>query len=155
LLFCHHGMSFRSGRDASVRRLLPLLLLLVQAWTAGGQDSPAADSVPTDSVPKLPFKETEFDTTKAGHVALEWKDVEEAVEYVVVDNHGDEVYRGPLPRAFVSGLSDGHYSYQVTAYDEYGEVLAKSDVAAEITVEHWPLQYALGLFAVGLDSEKH
>lgn len=59
------------------------------------------------------------------------------------------VYQGTLPVAFVSGLSDGIYRYEVHAMDDSGQVIAKSGVPATVAVMHWPLEQAAGLLIIG------
>lgn len=123
--------------------------------TLGGAGGPAAAGGSTGRY-ELEFEQTQFDTLKEGYVELRWTDLREEtayggeVQYVVEDNHGDVVYRGPRPRAFVSGLSDGDYAYRVTAYGPEGKLLGRSDKTADVTVAHWPLEQALALFFVGL-----
>jgi hypothetical protein len=123
--------------------------------TPGNAGDPAAADGSTGRY-ELEFEQTQFETLKEGYVELRWTDLQEQteyggeVQYVVEDNHGDIVYRGPRPRAFVSGLSDGDYEYRVTAYGPEGELLGRSGKTANVTVAHWPLEQALALFFVGL-----
>lgn len=98
----------------------------------------------------LRFSETELSDVREGYFTLSWNALPDAAEYHVTRSDGQSVYRGPLPEAFVSGLSDGSYQYNVQASNKNGSVIATSDTPAVVVVEHWSLQLALLLFSCGL-----
>ncbi|WP_146530254.1 hypothetical protein [Novipirellula artificiosorum] len=100
--------------------------------------------------PTLAFEETVFDDVREGYVSLAWNPVEGASEYIVTEHGGVTPYRGAFRKAFVSGLADGTYRYQVRAYDESGTLLLESTTDAVVQVNHWPLWQAIALFVMGL-----
>lgn len=99
---------------------------------------------------ELIFTESEIGPVQEGYFTLSWSPVDQPVEYVLSDSDKNVVYRCVLPEAFVSGLADGTYAYSIKAIDANGDVVAESMQPAQVTVEHWPLWYALALFACGL-----
>lgn len=111
------------------------------------QAPPVSAKGPSD---ELVFSETRFDVARVGHVSLSWNSIEAAAEYVVSDSQGDVPYRGAFPQAFVSGLSDGTYTFTVTAFDENGQQIATSAKPAIVLVQHWPLWQAMTLLGIGL-----
>ena len=124
-----------------------LLLLLLQAPSVAAQDpsiSSAAGMTP------LMFEDALHTGLREGHVSLSWNRVEEVQEYRLTDDRGVVVYRGEFERAFVSGLPDGTHTFFLQAFDADGQLLASSESPAVVEVQHWPLQYALASFLVGL-----
>jgi hypothetical protein len=99
--------------------------------------------------PALAFEETDLELAREGHVSLTWNPIPDAVTYEVGDDSGRIQYRGVMPEAFISGLTDGQHRFTVRAYDATNRQLAISQIPAVVTVQHWPLAQALGLFAVG------
>lgn len=101
-------------------------------------------------VDKLQFSETELGDAREGYFTLSWNACPSAAEYQLTAADGHTVYRGPLAKAFVSGLADGTYEYHVEALDIRGQVIATSAIPAVIEVKHWSLRLALGLLTCGL-----
>ncbi len=91
----------------------------------------------------------EGDLLREGHVSLNWNSIEGVEEYRLTDETGAVLYRGAFERAFMSGLPDGRHTFTLEALDAEGQVLATSERPAVVQVEHWPLEQALALFAVG------
>ncbi len=136
---CRIGNSICGQRATTV--LLGLVLFsLLQASSVSAED-------PSD---EIAFFETEFASVREGYVSLEWNPVDSAVEYVVSGSNGEVPYRGAFPQAFVSGLSDGDYTYAVAAFDDRGQQIATSEIPATVVVEHWPVWQAALLFGIGL-----
>lgn len=123
--------------------------LLFQAVSVGAQEPSAAPSTAIS----LAFKQTEFQPARAGYVSLQWNDVLSSSTsggtYVVRDQHDTIFYRGRLPMAFVSGLPDGEYRFDVSVMDADGNINLRSGEPAVLRVEHWSLIQALSLFAIG------
>lgn len=128
------------NRSLLVRLLLPLVSCLFVTAVCRGQQRSA----------ELSFAKTEFDESRAGHLTLEWNRLAGAARYRVTDAAGATMYVGVHERAFVSGLPDGEYQFQVAALDQEDRPLAVSSIPATVVVRHWPLSYAVGLFACGL-----
>ncbi len=101
-------------------------------------------------VDKLQFSETDLDDVREGYFTLSWNACPSAAEYQLTAADGHAVYRGPLAKAFVSGLADGTYEYHVEALDIRGQVIATSAIPVVIEVKHWSLRLALGLLTCGL-----
>ena len=123
-----------------------LLLLLLQAPSVAAQDP----SMPVAEPATLAFEDALHTGLREGHVSLSWNRVEEVQEYRLTDDRGVVVYRGEFERAFVSGLPDGTHTFFLQAFDADGQLLASSESPAVVEVQHWPLQYALASFLVGL-----
>ncbi len=102
-----------------------------------------------DQAAPLEFTVDHFADVREGHVTLDWNPIDAAEVYSVTDERSVEVFRGATPQAFVSGLPNGEHVFTVAAIDGQGQVLAQSPVPATVTVQHWPLSVALGLFACG------
>lgn len=101
----------------------------------------------------LTFHTERFDAVRDGAVTLEWNDISSVghggLTYSVIAADGSRYYEGSLPKAFISGLADGSYRFTVSAINNRGELIAVSLREAEVTVNHWPLRYALMLLIVG------
>jgi hypothetical protein len=154
------GDSMRIGETSRIHQLrrwigavsLPCLAVLVfvtsgllrvsAADVAGAEQSSRSDQ-------KLQFESVPTSPVREGYLKFSWNAVAGAVDYEVRAADGLSYYRGAALQAFVSGLSDGEYQFQVSAIDGSGEILANSDTAT-VVVQHWPLANALSLFAVGL-----
>ncbi|WP_345689355.1 hypothetical protein [Novipirellula caenicola] len=111
---------------------------------------PAQDRGSDAAQQTLAFEKTEFPVNHEGYVSLNWNEVPEASEYVLLDDSQRIQYRGAFPVAFVSGLSDGTYPFHAQARNADGDVIAATQVPAVVVVQHWPMAYAAGLFFVGL-----
>ncbi|WP_145344000.1 hypothetical protein [Rosistilla ulvae] len=98
----------------------------------------------------LRFSETEFTAVQEGYLTLRWNEVAEATEYQVIDDTGLSRYRGLFPEAFISGLADGTYRFNVRALDSDGNELARSTVPASVEVKHWSLSFSLMLLSCGM-----
>lgn len=98
---------------------------------------------------RLQFSESNLSDVREGYFSLRWNTLPDAAEYRMTTADGRSVYRGRLPQAFVSGLADGTYEYQVDALDADGQVIATSATLAVVEVEHWSLGLALSLLACG------
>jgi hypothetical protein len=96
------------------------------------------------------FEETDDAISQEGYVTLAWQPTAATIEYRLMGESSEPIYRGPLPQAFVSGLVDGDYEFHVHAYDSTGVLIASSQTPARVVVRHWPLALALSLFASGL-----
>lgn len=97
----------------------------------------------------LQFNATQLVDAHEGYFTLSWNAYPSAVEYQLMAADGQSVYRGPLPKAFVSGLANGTYEYRVDALDARGQVLATTATPAVVEVEHWSLRLALALLTCG------
>lgn len=106
----------------------------------------ASSAVAADT---LQFNKTKLADAREGYFTLSWNAFPSAAEYQLTTADGHCVYRGPLPKAFVSGLADGTYEYHVSAVDAGGQVLATTATPAVVQVEHWPLRLALALLTCG------
>lgn len=104
---------------------------------------PAAASGPLQFTPEV------YPEVREGYVTLAWKPVASAVEYQILGASG-EIYRGPLPAAFVSGLPNGTHLFDARAIDDQGRIIAVSQTPATVEVEHWTLGFALLLLGAGL-----
>lgn len=125
-------------------------------------DSLDSDSQDARKPAPLEFHKARFNIAREGYVSLSWDSLDTAgldgaagqdggaIQYEVIDAAQRSHYRGAFPNAFISGLSDGQHSFQVIAYNEAQQVVARSNVPAELTVEHWSLRRALTLFFIGL-----
>ncbi|TWT75226.1 hypothetical protein [Allorhodopirellula solitaria] len=126
------------------------LLLFFQAGSVVAQGT-SRDAPPSGM---MAFKQVEFDDVRAGYVTLEWNDILDEAEfessYLVKDGEGTTYYRGHLPMAFISGLPDGEYRFDVWAVDSEGSILARGSGPAVVRVEHWSLTQAMSLFVIGL-----
>lgn len=71
------------------------------------------------------------------------------MRYQVTDDQDRQSYQGPFTQAFVSGLSDGEFAFNVTALNADGDVIANSSQPAQLTVRHWSLTQAIALMSVG------
>ncbi|KAA5539075.1 hypothetical protein FYK55_25390 [Roseiconus nitratireducens] len=146
------GLAFSS---AAQKISIAQLSLFAQETSPLPQDS--QDSAPisssadpaAESSQSLQFDQTRFEAAE-GYLTLTWNELNSAAEYSVRQDSGLEVYRGPLPEAFVSGLPDGTYQFTVDALDTQGQVIARSAQPAVVEVVHWPLRMALALFFGGL-----
>lgn len=98
----------------------------------------------------IAFTEPLHEDVREGYVTLEWNEIDDARRYELIDSDGALVYSGPLPQAFLSGLSDGSYQYSVRALSGTNEIIASSEAPAVVKVEHWPMRYVVVLFLVGL-----
>lgn len=96
------------------------------------------------------FEGTDDAISQEGYATLAWQPIATAMEYRLLGESSEPIYRGPLPQAFVSGLLDGDYEFHVHAYDSTGVLIASSQTPARVVVRHWPLALALSLFASGL-----
>lgn len=143
--------------------LLGLAVHFLQSETATGQNpsvaseqnlpinGPPINGLPINGAPnELQFEKTQLDLSREGYASLTWNVLPGAAIYQVTDAAGKVRYAGALPECFVSGLADGSYQFQLTAIDGSGQVIAKAEEPAVLTVSHWPLGYALIAFAVGL-----
>lgn len=84
-------------------------------------------------------------------MTLQWNAVREASAYELVRSDLEApIYSGPFTQAFVSGMPDGQYSFDVRALAPSGETLAESTRPARVRVDHWPLGLVAALFGVGL-----
>ena len=98
----------------------------------------------------LAFAATDLGEVREGYLTLQWNDVTGAERYEVFDSQGRVAYSGSLPKAFLSGLSDGTYRYSVRAVSESDAIIAVSKESAVVNVSHWPMRYVVVLFSVGL-----
>lgn len=96
----------------------------------------------------IAFESGLHEGVREGYVTLRWNSVRDAAEYEVFDREHKSYYRGVMPEAFISGLSDGTYGFQVRATDGAGSIIATANPTT-VVVQHWPLSYAIGLFAIG------
>ncbi|TWU18823.1 hypothetical protein Poly21_09890 [Allorhodopirellula heiligendammensis] len=132
------------------------VFLLFQALPVDAKD-------PSD-LPAIAFNQTRFVDVREGYVSLEWNDVlgSESLHkdggntlatdasYMVWDERGTVYYRGHLPMAFVSGLPDGDYQFDVAVAARDGQILRHADEPAIVMVRHWSMPQAMSLFTVGL-----
>lgn len=102
-------------------------------------DAPDRGGKPIDSIGPL----------REGYTTLWWDPTPDAAAYELTDDAGTTIYRGHLPQAFVSGLSDGEHVFTVAPIDEDGEWLASDPLSITVTVEHWGLRFALLLLTIG------
>ena len=139
---CHEP---RAGRAMSIAAppLISSLRLAVFISLSLLQASPA---VAADT---LQFNKTKLTDVREGYFTLSWNAYPRATEYQLTTTDGQPVYRGPLPRAFVSGLADGTYEYRVNALDASGQVLASTATPTVVHVEHWSLRLAIVLLTCG------
>lgn len=114
----------------------------LQGQTSSANEPPADQS--------LAFATSSFDDLREGYLSLEWNRVPDATRYEVVDSRGVVAYSGSQNQAFLSGLADGNYLYNVRAYNASDIVIATSKVPAKVTVRHWPAALVAVLFSVGL-----
>lgn len=134
-----------------LRGVVLLFVVLVQLAAAVAQVPSAARTDSAENAPReLEFVSPEAELSREGFITIEWDEHPGAFDYRLVDGEGTELYRGPFPKAFVSGLPDGEYSFDATALDESGQILARTSDSYRLTVEHWSLRQAWLLFSVGL-----
>lgn len=149
--FCRDGITIDREFLDFPRGLAALLTVLLQLMPAVAEDPSAKRAGDVRSAPaELHFTTPEAPTSREGFLSLEWDEHPEAFEYRLVNGEGIELYRGPFPKGFISGLPDGAYEFSAAALDESGQVLARTSTPYPLTVEHWPMQQAWLLFSIGL-----
>ncbi|WP_339745513.1 hypothetical protein [uncultured Rubinisphaera sp.] len=142
MINCRSGNADTSRQTVSIATVL-LLLFFFQASPGFGQ-SPSSEKT------QIEFVQKKYESVREGYIDLRWNAIEGATQYEVVENDGLVVFRGAFPQAMISGLANGKYSYQVKALNSEGELIAQSNQPALVTVEHWSLWQAIGLFSIGL-----
>ena len=122
--------------------LLPICLAWPQVLCA--QDS-------TATLTEITFEKASVNQeSREGYVTLEWQTVPDATRYEVIDEQGTVVFSGGTSKAFLSGLDNGTYRFQLRAYDKFDSLIAESSKVAEVEVQHWPMQLVGLLFFIGL-----
>ncbi|WP_197138309.1 hypothetical protein [Crateriforma conspicua] len=142
MLFRRSGISFADW-------IRTWICVIVASFFSQASPVSAQDPLQSDigSLVVEPFGQEVF---REGYVTIRWSGVDAPGGYRVTDEDGRLVYAGRQPQFFVSGLSDGQHAFQVTAVDQEGRVVAKSEQPVSVRVEHWPLAYAFWAFGTGL-----
>ncbi|MEZ6133632.1 MAG: hypothetical protein R3C53_01860 [Pirellulaceae bacterium] len=140
--FCHLGKSFCSTQFFAFL----LLCNIFQAESVSGQDP---DLLKPSLSPQIAFVESRFPPLREGYVSLEWNVVETAESYRLSTPDGQVYYQGSLPKAFVSGLSNGQYTFHIEALGPDENRIAISELPAIVNVEHWSMFQAMLLFSIG------
>lgn len=134
--------------------LFVLLTAFVPAETAAAE-SPLDASVPlmflSDEPSLLSDAEaiTQTGPINEGHTTLIWREAPQAEGYRIVDDAGHVFYEGRFTKAFISGLPDGEHTFRVIAVDRFGQVMGTGPEPLVVTVRHWDLKLAWGLFGLG------
>ncbi len=134
------------GWNAAVRRgLCATLMLLALLLVSGGA---VAEKEPTLSI--------DDSGASAGHLQLSWQwvgDGDQPVYDIEMDRREnfaspERVYRGEDGSTVLSGLADDTYYFRARVWLR-GEPVTDWSEPVPVTVEHHPLEQALGLFALG------
>jgi hypothetical protein len=131
------------------------LLLAIGAVETRAAEAPLDASVPLTFLsedPGLLSEEqalTEFGPVTEGHTTLIWREDPEADGYRLLGEEGRVLYEGRFTQAFISGLPNGEHEFRVVAVDRFGQVISTGPAPVVVTVQHWDVNLAWGLFGLG------
>lgn len=101
------------------------------------------------SLGDLVFEKTRIENVREGYQTIRWEPLERATRYDVVDVDGLQFYSGDQNEAFLSGLPDGEHAFTVHAFGNDGTLIGSSRTPVVIEVQHWPIEQAWALLALG------